>query len=213
MTWEPSYNSLNALIWIMRVLPTDYRDWTAYMLFFSISGIRWIVQAPQWQVQAHVPVRIIAWRAFGCLNITSLCIVQAHVPKRKCLYYLFVHCKLQESLWPDQTLQFITCLWGDNANLDICLFDSRVDVCIILMDLICDIYIYETRIFDDVMVLNCGRDTSMRVIFFSKLFQIYLNFSIIFGVCFLFSWIFRPCFLFFWIFDFLWIFGGFILLF
>jgi hypothetical protein len=186
MTWEPSYNSLNALIWIMRVLPTDYRDWTAYMLFFSISGIRWIVQARQWQVQAHIPVRIIAWRAFGCLNITSLCIVQAHVPKRKCLYYLFVHCKLQESLWPDQTLQFITCLWGDNTNLDLCSFDSRTDVCIILMDLICNIYIFMKLKF--FMMLWCWIVVATQVcmLYFSKLFQISLNFSSIFGVCFLF---------------------------
>jgi hypothetical protein len=133
-------------------------------------------------------VRIIAWRVFGCLNITCLCIVQAYVPERKLLYYLFVHCKLQESsrLWPDQTLQFITYLSGDNANLDLCSFDSRTDVCIILMDLICNIYIYETQIFYDVVVLNCGRDTSMHVVFFSKSFHISLNFSSIFGVCFLF---------------------------
>jgi hypothetical protein len=35
-----------------------------------------------------------------------------------------------------------------------------------LMDLICDIYIYETQIFYDVVVLNCGPDTSMHVIYF-----------------------------------------------
>jgi hypothetical protein len=46
-----------------------------------------------------------------------------------------------------------------------------------LMDLIRDIYIYETRIFDDVVVLNCDPDTTMHVIdFFSKLFQIFFYF-------------------------------------